>query len=157
MFDTDDMAKGIVSFGQEVRRLRTQAGLTQYELGEKLNVSRTTVSQIERGKNRRPGDDILTGLERVLGLSRFRSLGLIAGDMTPEDDDVTTQFYRIAAIQDRQERRGAWYQLPVSFRQALVAYAQDVLLDTALRAPEVDQQTDLPSAERDDEGESGAS
>lgn len=155
MFDTDDMPAGKLSFGAEVRRLRRAVGMTQDELAERINVNRSTISQIENGKNRRPGDDILIGLERVLGLSRFRSLGLIAGDMAPEDDDVTTQFYRIAAIQDQQERRAAWYQLPLAFRQALVQYAQDTLLDAALRLQVTSLQADLPSTESEAPEEPG--
>lgn len=148
MFDTGDMPKGKLAFGQEVRRLRLQAGMTQEDLAERLDVTRVTISQIENGRNRRPSDSILTGLERTLGLSRFRSLGLIAGDMAPEDDDVTTQFYRIAAIQDQQERRAAWYQLPLAFRQALLQYAQDTLVDVALRLQVTSLQADLPTEER---------
>ena len=154
MFDTDDMPKGKESFGQEVRRLRLQAGMTQEDLAERLSVTRVTISQIENGRNRRPSDGILTGLERTLGLSRFRSLGLIAGDMAPEDDDVTTQFYRIASIQDQQERRAAWYQLPAAFRQALLQFAQDTLVDVALRLQVTSLQADPPSAESEPDDES---
>ena len=149
MFDTDDMPVGKLSFGAEVRRLRRAAGLTQDELAERIDVTRSTISQIENGRNRRPSDGVLIGLERSIGLSRLRALGLIAGDMAPEDDDLTTQFYRIAAIQDPAERRRAWYQLPVAFRQALVQYAQDTLLDVALRLEVTGLQADLPSEESD--------
>lgn len=149
------IAKPSGAFGDEVKRLRTQAGMTQDEVAERLHVTRVTVSQIERGLIRRPSDSVLTGLERVLGLSRRNALALIAGDMTPDNDDVTTQFYRIAAIADRAARRRAWFELPLAFRQALVQFAQDTLLDAALRLEATDLSTELPSAEAEDEPPAG--
>ena len=67
LIDTEDMPTGKLSFGQEVRRLRLQAGMTQEDLAERLDVTRVTISQIENGKNRHPSDGVLTGLERTPG------------------------------------------------------------------------------------------
>jgi DNA-binding XRE family transcriptional regulator len=41
-------------FGSRVRRLRTAAGLTQAELGEKTHVVSTRITQIERSSGAKP-------------------------------------------------------------------------------------------------------
>lgn len=129
-------------FGRELKRYRLQADLTQEELAERIGVTRETVSQLERGVNTNPGNDILLSLERHLGLSRLRSRALLMGQDAPDHSDLILQIYRIAAIPDPQERRQAWFALPMELRQAMLQFVQDSLVDVALRMPEAGQSPD---------------
>ncbi|WP_432096912.1 helix-turn-helix domain-containing protein [Streptomyces sp. bgisy100] len=54
-------------FGARVRRLRTAAGLTQAELGEKTHVVSTRITQIERCSGARPTREMAQALDRALG------------------------------------------------------------------------------------------
>ncbi|WP_081948794.1 helix-turn-helix domain-containing protein [Litchfieldella xinjiangensis] len=40
----------LVKFGEEIRKLRTERGLTQEQLAELSNLDRTYISSVERGK-----------------------------------------------------------------------------------------------------------
>ncbi|MGR8008738.1 helix-turn-helix domain-containing protein [Streptomyces hypolithicus] len=54
-------------FGSRVRRLRTAAGLTQAELGEKTHVVSTRITQIERSSGAKPTLELARALDTVLG------------------------------------------------------------------------------------------
>ncbi|MGP4002968.1 helix-turn-helix domain-containing protein [Streptomyces sp. 8N706] len=54
-------------FGSRVRRLRTAAGLTQAELGEKTHVVSTRITQIERCSGAKPTRDMARALDDALG------------------------------------------------------------------------------------------
>ncbi|MEU2054094.1 helix-turn-helix domain-containing protein [Streptomyces bungoensis] len=54
-------------FGARVRRLRTGAGLTQAELGERTHVVSTRITQIERASGARPTLELARALDAVLG------------------------------------------------------------------------------------------
>lgn len=54
-------------FGSRVRRLRTAAGLTQAELGEKTHVVSTRITQIERSSGAKPTLELARALDAVLG------------------------------------------------------------------------------------------
>ena len=56
------------TFGQRFARLRKQRGLTQEELGEKLNISGQAVSKWESGKSD-PSTTNLMALAKLFGLS----------------------------------------------------------------------------------------
>ncbi len=71
-------------FGQRVRELREQRGLTQAELGRRAGFDRTTINKIERGSR---GDVTISQLftfAEALGTSPIYLL-------TPNDPDVTVQ------------------------------------------------------------------
>ena len=40
-----------MSIGKNIKRIRENAGMSQYDLAKKLNVSQAAVSQFENGKN----------------------------------------------------------------------------------------------------------
>jgi transcriptional regulator with XRE-family HTH domain len=68
------LAKGIdpnssmaALFGSRVRRLRTAAGLTQAELGEKTHVVSTRITQIERSSGAKPTLELARALDSTLG------------------------------------------------------------------------------------------
>jgi transcriptional regulator with XRE-family HTH domain len=54
-------------FGEYMKSLRKSAGLTLAELGEKLGLSHSYLSQIETGKKSIPSPDILKKLAELLG------------------------------------------------------------------------------------------
>jgi transcriptional regulator with XRE-family HTH domain len=54
-------------FGSRVRRLRTAAGLTQAELGEKVHVVSTRITQIERASGAKPTLELARALDAALG------------------------------------------------------------------------------------------
>jgi transcriptional regulator with XRE-family HTH domain len=54
-------------FGSRVRRLRTAAGLTQAELGEKTHVVSTRITQIERASGAKPTLELARALDAALG------------------------------------------------------------------------------------------
>lgn len=51
MFSNVNIADVKVRFGTLVKALRKKQGLTQEELGKKLNLSRITIQNLESGKN----------------------------------------------------------------------------------------------------------
>jgi transcriptional regulator with XRE-family HTH domain len=53
-------------FGSRVRRLRTAAGLTQAELGEKAHVVSTRITQIERSSGAKPTLELARALDTAL-------------------------------------------------------------------------------------------
>ncbi|WP_236257794.1 helix-turn-helix domain-containing protein [Streptomyces hygroscopicus] len=54
-------------FGSRVRRLRTAAGLTQAELGERTHVVSTRITQIERASGAKPTFELARTLDSALG------------------------------------------------------------------------------------------
>lgn len=54
-------------FGTRVRRLRTAAGLTQAELGAKVHVVGTRITQIERASGAKPTLELARALDAALG------------------------------------------------------------------------------------------
>ena len=58
-----------MQFGEKVRTLRQQAGLTQPELAERLNIEQSWLSKVETGK-------VVPGSELIQGLLNYFSLSL---------------------------------------------------------------------------------
>ncbi|WP_432185782.1 helix-turn-helix domain-containing protein [Streptomyces sp. Tue6028] len=54
-------------FGSRVRRLRTAAGLTQAELGDRVHVVSTRITQIERASGAKPTLELARALDAALG------------------------------------------------------------------------------------------
>lgn len=69
--------------GALIRRLRTEQGLTQQALAEKLNLSGKTVSKWERGLGC-PDVTLLEPLSRILGVELSR---MLSGDLAPNKAD----------------------------------------------------------------------
>ncbi|WP_168735432.1 helix-turn-helix domain-containing protein [Cohnella fermenti] len=78
------------SFGQYLRNLRKQAGLTLKELGMSTDLSYSYLSQLERGERggvkKIPSPEILKKLHKPLGV-RYAELMVKAGHMKYEDLD----------------------------------------------------------------------
>lgn len=54
------------TFGRRLKKARSAAGLTQRELGDKINVTAQAISQYEQDK-RRPGFEIACSMADILG------------------------------------------------------------------------------------------
>jgi transcriptional regulator with XRE-family HTH domain len=72
----------MASFGQRLRRLRRDRGLTQRDLAERLGVDRRTIQRYELGQIF-PVPEILAALVLALGL-RFEQLFTLAPPMPRE-------------------------------------------------------------------------
>lgn len=59
----------VESFGERVRQRREQEGLSQAELADKVGISRTYLSEIERGRATNLSWKIVESLANELGLS----------------------------------------------------------------------------------------
>jgi transcriptional regulator with XRE-family HTH domain len=65
--EIDPSASMAALFGVRVRRLRMAAGLTQAELGDKVHVVSTRITQIERASGAKPTLELAGALDAVLG------------------------------------------------------------------------------------------
>ena len=82
-----------VDFGEKLRKLRKESGLTQKQLADRLGLAKSIVSYYENG-SRYPSYDVLVKLARIfhvstdyfLGLEKGRSLGLEG--LTEEDVEL---------------------------------------------------------------------
>ncbi len=68
--------QGAVSFGQELRRRRVEAGLTQERLAEQAGLSVRGLSDLERDVRRTPYPDTVERLAAALGLDELRRAAL---------------------------------------------------------------------------------
>jgi transcriptional regulator with XRE-family HTH domain len=112
----------------EVRRCRKRAGLSQEELAERIGITREAISQIERGKTKRPTDDVLIGFEQTLGLSRTYAYHLMGAVPGSNDVEPSVLLQQIAALPDHEARMEAWDTLPENLRLALYQHADDIAL-----------------------------
>ena len=70
-------------FGQILRKIREKAGLSQKELGDKVNVDFTYISKIESGAKPPPSKKVITKLATILNIDEEEML-ILAGNI-PED------------------------------------------------------------------------
>lgn len=78
------------TFGEYLRELRENRGLSQGELGEKVKRKAMTISLIENGKNNPPNGKLLDDLIRALKLNEeesnmLRNLSAIKRNELPND------------------------------------------------------------------------
>ena len=71
--------------GNIIRQKRTDAGLTQTELGAKLGVGKTAVAKWEAGKVKNLKRESLQQLGDILGVSPLTLLGFKQEETTEED------------------------------------------------------------------------
>jgi len=65
----------MVDFGNKLRTLRTQAGMSQTELAKRLNITKSVVSYYEL-QERTPSPDVLVQLADIFHVSTDYLLGL---------------------------------------------------------------------------------
>lgn len=71
-----------VEFGARVRRIRTGAGLTQEQLAERVGLSRTAITNIEKGKQH-------VALHQLLDIAT--ALGVPTQSLLPISEEVAAQ------------------------------------------------------------------
>lgn len=131
--------------GDEVRRLRKVARLSQEELAERVGLkSREAISRIERGCTIRPEDETLYGFEEHIGLTRQRALELIGSVPFVDQDELGALLQQIAALPNHPARMREWARLTLPLRRALLQYSQDVMHETEQRLQEASAQLPLP-------------
>ena len=80
----------MVDFGNKLRTLRTQAGMSQTELAKRLNITKSVVSYYEL-QERTPSPDVLVQLADIFHVSTDFLLGINhkkmidVSDLTDED------------------------------------------------------------------------
>jgi transcriptional regulator with XRE-family HTH domain len=92
------------AFGARIGRLRGERGLTQKQLGAKIDMSGGNLSKIEKGKQGPPPDEVIARLAVALEADRFE-LMRIAGraiDRESFEEQVLARLKRLA----EQQRSG---------------------------------------------------
>lgn len=69
-------------FGERLKQLRTERGLTQIELSEKVNINYSTLSDYERGERKDPYISTIRTLANFFGVS----IGYMSGDSDEKED-----------------------------------------------------------------------
>ncbi|MFE9371902.1 Scr1 family TA system antitoxin-like transcriptional regulator [Streptomyces sp. NPDC006711] len=95
----EDNPESRTSYGEELRRRREEAGLTQEELGALAHMSRSYIAHIEAGR-RRPSPEDARRLDQVLGANGFfeRFLPTLDGRKVAEHFEAAKMFEGQATI-----------------------------------------------------------
>lgn len=80
-----------MSFGNILKKIRQENGLTQEELAKKVNTARSNIANYENDKNM-PSVDILEKLSEILGCS----IDYLLGKTDKKNNDVDLSDIRIA-------------------------------------------------------------
>ena len=84
------------AFGERIKTFRKEAGYSQKELAEKMNVTRNTVINWEAGKYR-PDADLFPGLCEILEITLNDLFGIHPEDrFTPHERSLIDQYRRIS-------------------------------------------------------------
>lgn len=72
-----------MNLGHAIKEIRKSKGWSQTELAEKANMSQTALSQIEKGKSKRPGIETLKKISQALEIpeSLIYVMGLEKSDV----------------------------------------------------------------------------
>lgn len=115
------------AFGQHVRHVRQQQHRTIEAVAAAIGISYRTLSKIELGITQRPNDQILRGLEEVLGIPYVDALEVL-GALPPRDVSARTlSLDRLVALPTRDARLRAWRALPPHLKRSLIQLVHDVL------------------------------
>ena len=98
----------MVDFGNTLKKLRLQEGLTQQELANQLGVTKSVVSYYEL-QERYPPPEILAKLARVFHVTTDYLLGLeqtVSVDLTGlDDEDIITVKRLISALRSKNSKK----------------------------------------------------
>lgn len=64
------------TFGQRIKRLRLESGMTQREVAAKLKIDYTYLSKLENGRGEAPGETTIRGLAELLNADPEELLAL---------------------------------------------------------------------------------
>ncbi len=71
------MAQTAIPFGEYLRRLREERGLTQEQLAERAGLSSNAIAALESGRRQRPYPSTMQALSDALGLSEGERTQLV--------------------------------------------------------------------------------
>ena len=80
-----------MQIGEFIRKKRKQAGLTQKDLAEKISISDSSVSRIEKGETF-PSVRVLSNLSSLFHVSIFELIKIAGGVENVPDEIITDQF-----------------------------------------------------------------
>lgn len=121
------MERQSTAFGREVRRVRQQQHLTIKAVADAIPISCETLSKIERGVTHRPNDEILRGLERVLGIPRAYALEVLGALPRRSTSARVESLDRLVALPTPEARLRGWQHLPPHLKRSLIQLVHDVL------------------------------
>jgi Predicted transcriptional regulators len=97
----------MVDFGEKLKTLRKEKGLTQLQLAERLGITKSVISAYE-SSSRYPSYDVLISIARIFGVTTDYLLGLGKGrtiDVTglmPEELEVVSKM--VAVLKSKNGR-----------------------------------------------------
>lgn len=80
-----------MAVGENIKRIRKEHGLTQEELGKKIDVTGVAIMRYEKGQ-REPKLETIEKIAHVLGISSYELQGITSNDILKSLSD-TTSFY----------------------------------------------------------------
>ncbi|WP_017537862.1 helix-turn-helix domain-containing protein [Nocardiopsis halophila] len=123
------------AYGAELRRLRNEAGLVQTALANKVNCSKSQISEIERG-NVEPSSDLRTRLDQTVGYGRLQRVwdGLTGSGRDAWRFEVAELVQGASAIYDYQVLVFPAYLQTREYAAALMRYGAQWLSEEELQA-----------------------
>lgn len=98
----------MVDFGNTLKRLRTQAGMTQKQLADKMGLTKAVISYYEL-QERYPSPEVLIKLASIFHVSTDHLLGLDHSntiDLTGlNDDDIILVKQLVDSLRSKNEHR----------------------------------------------------
>ena len=97
----------MVDFGNVLKKLRQQEGLTQQQLANKLGVTKSVISYYEL-QERYPSPDILTKLAQIFHVSTDYLLGIEKGEVIDlsglDEEDIVTVKRLITSLKNKNKK-----------------------------------------------------
>lgn len=98
----------MVDFGNKLKKLRLQAGLTQKQLAEKIQVTKSVISYYEL-QERNPSPEILIKLSGIFHVSTDFLLGLEKRQTLDisdlDDEDIRLLQHALDVLQNKNKRK----------------------------------------------------
>ena len=96
----------MVDFGNVLKKLRQQEGLTQQQLANKLGVTKSVISYYEL-QERYPSPDVLTKLAQIFHVSTDYLLGIEKGEVIDlsglDEEDIVTVKRLITSLKNKNK------------------------------------------------------
>lgn len=97
----------MVDFGNILKKLRQQEGMTQQQLANKLGVTKSVVSYYEL-QERYPSPEILTKLAQIFHVSTDYLLGIKRGEVIDltglDEEDIITVKRLVTSLKNKNKR-----------------------------------------------------
>ena len=97
----------MVDFGNVLKKLRQQEGLTQQQLANKLGVTKSVISYYEL-QERYPSPDVLTKLAQIFHVSTDYLLGIEKGEVIDlsglDEEDIVTVKRLVTSLKNKNKK-----------------------------------------------------